>query len=125
MSFSYNPATNVGKVRLNIGDTDSSTAIFDDDAEIQAFLDQRSDDVSLASALALRSIAASRARLERKIKVLDIDIDTRTMAKELREQAESIEKSVDEGGGFAIVEMVPTSFAYAERVEKERQRSGT
>lgn len=57
MAFTYDPTTDRGKVRLNVMDTTSSTSYFTD-ADIDAFLEQNSDSIWLASADACRSLAA-------------------------------------------------------------------
>ena len=52
MAFTYSPSTDAGKVRLLIGDTDTSDAtkqIFDDD-EISAFLSLGNSEVYPAAA---------------------------------------------------------------------------
>ena len=61
MTHTYDTTTNVGKVRLLIGDTDISPttdAQFTDE-EIEAFLDMASDSVKLAASYALESWAAA------------------------------------------------------------------
>ena len=61
MTASYDLNTNIGKVRLKIADTDvtpATDAHFTDE-EIQVFLDEASDDILLASALALEAWAAA------------------------------------------------------------------
>ena len=119
--MAYDPTTDIGKVRLLIGDTDE--AVFTD-AEIQAFLDLADDSIPLAAAKALRAMAASQARLEKRLKALDIELDTKGLAKELRELAKELEESEEEGA-FAIAEMVPNNrYAIEERLRKEAQRQG-
>ena len=55
--MSYDITTNVGKVRLNIGDTDTTNEVFSDD-EIGIFLTRESNNINLSSADALDSWAA-------------------------------------------------------------------
>jgi len=62
----YDPTTDIGKVRLQIADTGSSP-IFSD-AEIQAFLDQETGSIMLASADALDALAALYARRSTKLR---------------------------------------------------------
>lgn len=54
----YDPSTNIGKIRLKIGDKTISIAVFQDE-ELQVFLDNNSGSINLASAEALESWAAS------------------------------------------------------------------
>lgn len=64
MAFTYDPTTNRGKVRLRIGDTNTSDATLQifTDAEIDAFLTMKSSNVAAAAASACRAIAADSAR---------------------------------------------------------------
>lgn len=83
MSFTLDPTTNRGKVRLLIGDTDLVTAanqIFSD-AEIDAFLELESNDVYMAAAVACRGIAASAARSAIAWKSLDLSVDKKDVPK--------------------------------------------
>lgn len=61
MAANYDLTTNIGKVRLMIGDTDvlPETDAHFTDAEIQAFLTMASDSLLLAASYALESWAAS------------------------------------------------------------------
>lgn len=71
MAFTYNPATDRGRVRLLISDTDDVTAanqIFTD-AEIDAHLDLGDSEVYQAAANACRSLAALATRTAFSIKV--------------------------------------------------------
>jgi len=61
MAFTYDITTDIGKVRRNIGDTDSATALLQDD-EIQYYLDSANDNIYLASALAAQAISAEFSR---------------------------------------------------------------
>lgn len=58
MAATYDLATDIGKVRLLISDTDVAAAYFTDE-EITAFLTMASDSVRLAAAYALEAWAAS------------------------------------------------------------------
>lgn len=60
-TYSYDLTTLIGKVRLKIADTDITpvTDAHFTDEELQVFLDEASDDILLASALALEAWAAS------------------------------------------------------------------
>ncbi len=61
MTHTYDTTTNIGKVRLYIGDTDitpTTDAQFTDE-EIQVFLDMASESILLAASYALESWAAT------------------------------------------------------------------
>jgi hypothetical protein len=70
MSFTYVLTTNIGKVRLKIADTDGTSFHFTDE-EIQVFLDEASDDILLAAALALEAWAASLSESSTSEKIGD------------------------------------------------------
>ena len=70
MAFTYNPATDEGKVRLLIADTvefmpDGVTRLYAfEDEEISAFLEMAGGSINLGAAKALRSLAANGVKLE-------------------------------------------------------------
>lgn len=99
MAFTYDLATDAGKVRLVITDTDHDNEIFSD-SEISTFLSltavDSTNDINLASAVALETMAASEAIVQKKIKLLDLTTDgpavatsLRASAKILRDQSEN------------------------------------
>lgn len=89
MSFSYDVNTIVGKIRLWIQDTDSSSALFSDE-EINAMLSQNDSDIRQTAAALLIALANSKARLAKMKSAGKYSEDTRSVAKELREQAKMI-----------------------------------
>lgn len=121
--MAYDPTTDAGKVRLLIADTaDPPDQIFTD-AEITAFLDMAGDSIQRAAASGLRSIAASRARLSKRLKVLDVEVDRKQAVRDLLDAAKAIEEAADEDGAFAFAEMVPNNvYAIEERLVKDAQR---
>ncbi|HEY3281396.1 MAG TPA: hypothetical protein VGN26_03915 [Armatimonadota bacterium] len=66
MAATYDLATNIGKVRLRICDTDIALALFSD-AEISEFLIASRNNVPLAAAEAYETLARDRARLARVV----------------------------------------------------------
>jgi hypothetical protein len=60
MTVTYDISDNVGKVRLKIGDTDTTDYQFTDE-EIEVFLSNNSDNINLASAEALEAWASAYA----------------------------------------------------------------
>lgn len=58
MAYTYNLATNIGKVRLLISDNVEATAHFTDE-EITSFLTMASNSINLAAAFALEAWAAA------------------------------------------------------------------
>jgi hypothetical protein len=118
LSFTYDPSTDSGKVRLLISDTNDTDHIFED-SEIQSFLDIN-DDPRLAAATALESIAASQILI---LKVIGMTNGVSThgdlVAKAYRELAESLRNRVDNDYAFDWAEMVENSFSERDRIYKQ------
>ncbi|MCJ7828164.1 MAG: hypothetical protein MUP81_00290 [Dehalococcoidia bacterium] len=73
MTATYDLATDIGKVRLKIADTDIvpvTDAHFTDE-ELQVFLDEADDDILITSALALEAWAASLSESSTSEKIGD------------------------------------------------------
>lgn len=111
MAFTFDPATDRGKVRLLINDTDTATVanqIFDD-ASIDAFLALSDDEeVKLAAALALDTIASNQAYLQKKVKLGDIATDGPAVAAALRQHAATLRAEVEgaTSNAFEVVEVM-------------------
>jgi hypothetical protein len=127
--FTYNVATDRGRVRLLITDTEAANEIFNDD-EIDAFLSMMSNNVFRAAATALYQIAASEVLLLKVIKLLELTTDGSKVADSLRALADSYQEKADiaeaaeAGGSFDWAELVYDDFSYRERIEKEVLRAG-
>lgn len=129
MAFSYDPATNAGKVRLLIPDRVDSGHLFEDD-EIDTFLALEGNSIKRAAALGLETAASDNALVLKVIKLLDLSTDgARTSAAlleraaRLRSQAEA-EDSAEDGGSFDIAEWTVSDFAYRDRLNNESMRGG-
>lgn len=127
MTASYDPTTNVGRVRLLIADTDTNDAIFSDE-EIEAHLAMEGNSILYAAALALRGIAISEALTQKRIRLLDLSTDGPATAAALGkladdycERAQKLEES-EENGAFDIAEFAGNAFSYRERVRNEALR---
>jgi hypothetical protein len=100
--------SNVGKVRLLLGDTDPidvsggfGTYLYFSDSEIEALLGMYGDRPKMAAARALETIAGSQALLLKNWATEDLKVSgdaianaLRNLAKQLREEAQS-EESAD------------------------------
>ena len=117
MTFTYDPTTDRGRVRLIITDTDSTHEIFND-GEIDAFLDLSDQDIRLASAQALDTIASSEALVQKRITQMDLSTDGPAVARALRDHAETLRQQVNEGSAFDWAEMVVGSFSAREIARK-------
>ena len=133
MAFTYNVATDRGKVRLYCTDTDvagGADAQFFQDDEIDVFLAEMSGNILRAAAMGLLVIAAQETLLMKRIKLLDLHTDGPAEARALRELAEVYQEKADlaeaaeAGGTFDYAEMVVDPFTARERLAKEALRSG-
>lgn len=128
MAFTYDLATDRGKVRLLCTDTESSAALFTDD-EIDAFLTLDSN-VKRAAATVLERIAVSEVLIQKRIKLLDLQTDGPAEAEALRKLAASlraradIDEADDADGLFDWAEMVVDPFSARERLWNEALRNG-
>lgn len=123
MAFSYNLSEDVGKVRLLIPDRNPSDYVFDD-VDIQAFLDLE-EDIRLAAALGLETIASDNAMTLKVIRLLDLTTDGAKVSDALLKRAEKLRDQYEsEGGGFEIVEVTYDQFSREEKLWKEALRSG-
>lgn len=129
MAFSYNLATDVGKIRLLIMDNTLDTYLFED-GEIAAFLAFESDNVKRAAALALETMASNEAYVLKRITLLDLTTDGPAVAKALRDRAADLraqadrDEQADGGGAFDIAEWVVDDFSARQRLRNERLRNG-
>ena len=122
MSFTYDPSTDRGRVRLLATDTDSDNPIFQD-IEIDTFLDIEEDSVKLAAAMALETIASQEALIQKKIKLGDLQTDGPAVAKELRDRAARLRESVDSEVLFDFAQMADSPNAAAEIIYKSALRN--
>lgn len=124
MAYTYNLTTDIGKVRLKSADRfldDSSKYIFTDE-EIQAFLDLENDSILRAAASAVEAIAQDENLVKGKIKILDLQLDSTAVAKEMRQYAKSLREQAAENEDFTFdyAEMADNTFAIREQVAKDR-----
>ena len=111
MSIHYDPDLPESQVRLLIDDT-TNPAVFDQ-SEISAILSLNHGSVLRAAAQLLLMIAASEARLSKKVTTQDLATDGPAVAAELRAQAAALrQQAADEdaadaaagGGIFDVAE---------------------
>ena len=94
MSLPYDITTNVGKVRLIIGDTTAASYVFTDE-ELTYFLTVNSNNINLAAADALEAWVAKYTTAPDSEKIGDYSYSQKIvahlnkLAKELREKVES------------------------------------
>jgi hypothetical protein len=144
LSFSYDPSTPVGMVRLLVFDTNGVPPypIWQDN-EINAALNMFSSQgvivalsgytpnippVQLAfsyrrtAAMLLRGLAANQARMA-TVGLLDAKLNGKAAADALRAVATDYVTSEENDGFFAVAEMVPNSFSMRERLTNQMLRN--
>lgn len=105
MSFTYNVATDLGKVRFLIPDTVDSGHTFEDE-ELQAILGL-SDNVYLAAADAIDSKIGLLAGKVGSLTVLDVEIDTSKALAVLQKRVLELRKrGAEDDGYFETAEMI-------------------
>lgn len=125
MTFTYDVATNTGKVRLLIPDRNLDDYVFEDE-EIAAFLAMETT-IRSTAALALETIASDQAMVLKAIRLMDLSTDGPKVADslmkraaELRAQDEAILD--EEDAGFEIAEWVVDDHSYDEKLLNEYLR---
>lgn len=121
MAFTYDLATDVGKIRLLIPDTSWESAVFSDE-ELTAFLALESSSVRRAAALALETVAANETMTLKVLKLLDVQTDGAKVGEALigraallRQQAAADDAAAGYAG-FEIAEMVVDDFTWRGQV---------
>lgn len=106
--------TNIGKVRVLLGDTDPTnvsggegTYLFFSDDELTAILGMYSDSPQLAAARCLDTIAGSQALLLKSWSSDDLSVNGDRIAKELRELAKQLRAEALAAESSEAFEIVP------------------
>lgn len=121
MAWTFDPTTSRGRVRLLIGDDDTTNQIFQDDS-IDAFLALEGDEVKLGAAAALEAIAAKQALILKVMKVGDTSTDGAKLAQALRELAATYRRQVEDTPAFDIAEWTVTPAVTTEITLKDALR---
>lgn len=109
--FNYQLDTNIGRVRLLIGDTSEDEPIFWDE-EINTFLSLTGDNLREAAALAYETWARDRAKLDLMMRQQGIS-SQREASSQLLQLAQAIRASVlGAGGGIAVASMTANGDYY-------------
>lgn len=94
------PATDVGRVRLLITDTDEAAPLLTD-GEIEALLALEGGNVKRGAAAALETIATSETLVGKKISTQDLSTDGPAVATALMKRAEVLRGQADAETGVA------------------------
>lgn len=127
MQVTYNLSEDIGKVRLLITDTDINNQIFYDE-EIQSFLDLTAyngeNNVRLAAAEALYTMARSEALVLKRITLMDLSTDGPATAKSLMDQATQLRELAQTEIEFDWAEMGLTNANRKEIIINKALREG-
>jgi hypothetical protein len=122
MSATYTPGLAArDDVRLLIGDTDVSAAVFEDE-ELDALLVLEGANTYRAAAQALDTMASSQVMLLKVVKVMDVTTDGAKVSQELRSRANGLRTRADEleaaedDGAFDVAEMTLNHFSWRDQV---------
>lgn len=127
MSFTYDPTTDPGRVRMLIPDRTDDGHAFEDE-EIEVFLALEGGNVRRAAALALETCASDQALTLKVVRMPDLSTDGRAVSEALLQRAAALRSQAaeseagDDGGMFDIAEWTPSDFAGRERLYKQMQR---
>lgn len=120
MSFTYDPTTNIGRVRRTIPDKDESNAFWTD-AEIESFLADEDNSWRRATALALETMASDDLLVLKVVKVQNIETNTDRMMLALLKRAQKLRddavvEEANAGDAFEVAEVIVTDFQLRERI---------
>lgn len=126
MTYTYDPMTNIGKMRLMIPDRDQTNAFFTDE-ELNTILSIEGANPKRATAQALETMASDQAMVLKVIRLLDLSTDGRAVSQELRARAADLRKQADsdeiaDDAGFDIAEWGVSEFAERQIVINEALR---
>ena len=105
MSFTYDPTTPEGKVRLLCTDSVEAYEIFSD-ADITAFMSIEGSNVRKSAALALETIASSEVLVQKRIKLLELSTDGPAESKALLERSRMLraQADADDADGTSMID---------------------
>lgn len=124
MSYTYDPTTAIGQIRLISFDSDATNVQLQDE-DIAAFLVLENNSVRRAAAMVLDRLATKYALVQGAVKLLDLEVDGTKVAAEFRSQAKDLRHQEEVLAQFDIAEMVLDEFTYRERVIDEALRNNT
>lgn len=121
MTFTFDTTGLVGKVRAITGDVNSSSAVLTDE-QINVFLGINSNDILLSAAMALRTMASSKALVAKYRSAGNYTEDTRNIAKDLLAVAEILEDRAINTPADAQSEIIYTDFDYNQLIRNKTLR---
>ena len=121
MADTYDITNDIGKVRLYIQDTDTADTVFSD-GEVQVFIDATAS-LRYAAAMALRTMSSSTARLAKRVKTLNYEEDTKSVAAGILSAAAAFEAMEDNVPYAEGAEQSLTDFSSVQIFENEAERT--
>lgn len=127
MSYTFDPQTPIGLVRILIADGDPARYVFEDE-DITAILQlEAANDGTqyprFAAATLLISLAANYTRLLGVIELMDINVQADKMATALMKQAAQYREDENSAAELDWIEWVNDPFSARERVYKQWLRT--
>lgn len=124
MSFTTDPNTNIGLVRLRIFDRDSTNPIFDDETIESVFNNIERQSIKRTAAFMLETIATQQVLILKVMKNLQLQTDGAAVGRELRMQADKLRDQAEiedtfNGDAFDWAEQVFDVFSERERIINE------
>lgn len=125
MTFTFDPTTDLGKMRLLVSDTDAARQIMQDE-DLQAFIDIAGH-YWPGAAMALDSIATNEVLTQKVLTIMGTSTDGAKVAKELRARALQLREDYKNFTpvtelGFATAEMPDGAFSREEMLLKQYMR---
>lgn len=125
MTFTTDPTTVYGQLRLLTTDRDPNNPIYQD-AEYDAFLVLENNVTKLAAALALESIAVDQVLVLKVMTSLGLTTNGAAVAKSLMDRAQMLRDSVNDVGDlWDYAELALTPWQARDIVLNQALRSGT
>ena len=122
MTFTFDRATDVGKVRVLVPDEDDDATNRFEDEDMQVFLDLNGSDVLPAAAQALERIAGDELLLFKRVKIDVIEVDGPALQRAYAGLAKRYRDTFDDqhqAGDIQIAELVVDHRTLVERLHKE------
>lgn len=123
MTWTYDPTTDVGKVRLRISDTEMTRAVLDNE-DIEAYLDMAGNSIPLAAAMALETIAVNEILCLKVVNLMGAVVtDAASAAKQLKALAQTLREehaanATADAPGFVSIEMADDFLQRREKYYK-------
>lgn len=124
MAFTFDITTNLGKLRFLIGDMVDSGHVFED-STLNGALSMESNDLYMAAADCLRSLAANKALVAKRKSAGNYSEDLTAIARECRETADDYEARAKSTPAEAQAEQIQNDINYNQILQGKAFRGET